>query len=45
MYSFIAWLNQSLHQLLRTTQSGQVRWYAAGIGLGTVVVVAVVIFG
>jgi NADH-quinone oxidoreductase subunit L len=45
IYHFIAWLNRFVHQLLRTTQSGQVRWYAAGIGLGTVVVVAVVIFG
>jgi NADH-quinone oxidoreductase subunit L len=45
LYHFIAWLSRLVHQLLRTTQSGQVRWYAAGIGLGTVVVVAVVIFG
>jgi NADH-quinone oxidoreductase subunit L len=45
IYHFTAWLHRFVHQLLRTTQSGQVRWYAAGIGLGTVVVVAVVIYG
>ena len=45
IYHFTAWLNRFVHQLLRTTQSGQVRWYAAGVGLGTAVVVAVVIFG
>jgi NADH-quinone oxidoreductase subunit L len=44
IYHFTAWLNRFAHQLLRTTQSGQVRWYAAGVGLGTVVVIAVVIF-
>jgi NADH-quinone oxidoreductase subunit L len=45
IYHFTAWLNRFVYQLLRTTQSGQVRWYAAGLGLGTIVVVAVVIFG
>jgi NADH-quinone oxidoreductase subunit L len=45
IYHFTAWLHRFVHQVLRTTQSGQLRWYAAGIGLGTVVVVAVVIFG
>jgi NADH-quinone oxidoreductase subunit L len=45
LYRLLAWLHRLAHQFLRTTQSGQLRWYAAGIGLGTVIVVGVVIFG
>jgi NADH-quinone oxidoreductase subunit L len=45
IYRFTAWLHRLVHQFLRTTQSGQLRWYAAGIGVGTVIVVGVVIFG
>jgi NADH-quinone oxidoreductase subunit L len=33
-----------LHRGLSLTQTGQVRWYAAGIGLGAVVALAVVIW-
>jgi NADH-quinone oxidoreductase subunit L len=44
IYEGIARLNQGLHRLLSRTQNGRVRWYAAGIGLGAVIVVAMVVF-
>jgi NADH-quinone oxidoreductase subunit L len=44
IYNLVAWLHRLVHESLRLTQSGQVRWYAAGVGLGTVVLAAVVIF-
>lgn len=43
LYDAIVWLAQVLHRALRTTQTGRVRWYAAGIALGAVVVVAIVV--
>ncbi len=44
IYTGIAALNQLLHRLTVRTQSGQTRWYAAGIALGAVIVFAIVIF-
>jgi NADH-quinone oxidoreductase subunit L len=33
-----------LHRLLSLTQTGQVRWYAAGLGVGAVIVIALAVF-
>ena len=43
IYRAIAWLNLALHRALRATQSGQVRWYAAGIALGAAIILGIVV--
>jgi len=43
IYQGIAWLNVALHHALRATQSGQVRWYAAGIALGAAIILGIVV--
>jgi NADH-quinone oxidoreductase subunit L len=43
VYRGIAGLVQLGHRLLRRTQAGQLRWYAAGIVLGAVLVLALVV--
>jgi NADH-quinone oxidoreductase subunit L len=40
----IAHLSQRAHHLLSQTQTGQVRWYAASIAAGAVLVIALVVF-
>jgi NADH-quinone oxidoreductase subunit L len=44
VYEWIARLSRRAHRLLSWTQNGRVRWYAAGIGLGAVIAVAMVVF-
>jgi NADH-quinone oxidoreductase subunit L len=44
IYAAIASLAVALHNALSATQSGQLRWYAAGIALGAVVAVAFGVF-
>jgi NADH-quinone oxidoreductase subunit L len=43
IYQGIAWLNVALHHALRATQSGRVRWYAAGIALGAAIILGIVV--
>jgi NADH-quinone oxidoreductase subunit L len=43
LYQGIAWLMRSLHRLLSRTQNGRLRWYALGIGIGAVLVIAMVV--
>ncbi|MFA5865847.1 MAG: NADH-quinone oxidoreductase subunit L [Phycisphaerae bacterium] len=43
-YDDIAWLNRIFHRRLSDTQTGQVRWYAAGITVGAIIVIAIVVF-
>jgi len=43
-YNGIAYLNELLYRGLSLTENGRVRWYAAGIAAGTVVLVAIVLF-
>ena len=43
IYQGIARLNLALHRALRATQSGQVRWYAAGIALGAAIILGIVV--
>jgi NADH-quinone oxidoreductase subunit L len=45
IYRLTAGVHRLAHQFLRATQTGQLRWYAASIGLGAAIIVAVVIFG
>jgi NADH-quinone oxidoreductase subunit L len=42
-YEGLARLAEALHGLLSRTQTGRVRWYAAGIALGAVVVIALAV--
>ncbi len=44
VYRAVARLNVALHQGLTATQSGRVRAYALGIGLGAAAVVAILVF-
>ncbi len=41
LYKAIAWLARAVNLLLGRTQSGQVRWYALGIAIGAVILVAI----
>ena len=43
-YTGVADLNELLYRGLSLTENGRVRWYAAGIAAGTVVLVAIVLF-
>jgi NADH-quinone oxidoreductase subunit L len=43
-YNGVADLNELLYRGLSLTENGRVRWYAAGIAAGTVVLVAIVLF-
>ena len=44
IYTFIAWLNRILNQVLARTQTGRIRWYAMGIVLGAVITLTIVAF-
>jgi NADH-quinone oxidoreductase subunit L len=39
----LAWLSELAYRALRSTETGKVRWYAAGIAFGSVVLVALVL--
>jgi NADH-quinone oxidoreductase subunit L len=40
-YLRTAWLSRKLHDLTRATQTGRIRWYAASMAWGAVVVIAI----
>ena len=44
VYEFLAAITRSCHGLLRLTQTGRIRWYAAGIAAGTVVALGMAVF-
>ena len=44
IYAGMAGLCRVSYRGLRTTENGKVRWYAAGIASGTVILIAVVLF-
>lgn len=44
LYTGIARLTEALNRALRLTQTGRLRWYAAGIAAGSVLFVAVALF-
>ena len=43
VFTFIALLNRDVHHALSLTESGRLRWYAAGIGAGAVIFLGVVL--
>ena len=43
LYDGIAQVNTLLHRLLSRTQTGQVRWYAAGLAVGAILLLAMVV--
>ena len=43
IYDAIAWISCTLHEMLAETQTGRVRWYAAGIAVGAIVVLGIVV--
>ena len=42
-FEAIAWMHMVMHEGLRRTQSGSLRWYAAGIAGGAIVTVAILV--
>lgn len=44
IYAGIAGFCRVSHRGLRTTENGKLRWYAAGVALGTIIFIAVVLF-
>ena len=43
-YTGVARVNEIAWRVLRRTETGRLRWYAAGIAAGTIVFIAVVLF-
>lgn len=43
-YMGIAAFNRSVHNVLRFTQTGSIRWYAMGIAIGAVVFLGIIVF-
>jgi NADH-quinone oxidoreductase subunit L len=43
IYAFIAWVARVANGTLSDTQTGRLRWYAAGIAFGGIVAVAIVV--
>lgn len=41
LYTTIAWLCRHGNQLLSTSQTGRIRWYAASMALGTVIIISI----
>ncbi len=44
IYAALAWLVRGFHLGLRATENGRLRWYATGIVVGSVVVLAVMVY-
>lgn len=44
IYAGIAWLSRVAYRLLHETQTGRVRWYAAVVAAGSVVIMAITLF-
>ncbi len=42
-YVFLARIARSCHSALQSTQTGRVRWYAAGLAVGTVVALGIAV--
>ena len=41
LYLAIAWLSRRLHRMISASQTGQLRWYASSMALGTAVIIAI----
>ena len=44
IYTGIAWGSRGIHNLVRRTQDGKVRLYAAGIAFGAIITIAIAVF-
>jgi NADH-quinone oxidoreductase subunit L len=44
IYQGIAWVSQALNRALSRTETGQLRWYALGIGAGAILIIAIEVF-
>ncbi|MDA8082263.1 MAG: NADH-quinone oxidoreductase subunit L [Nitrospiraceae bacterium] len=44
VYEGAAWYSGVFHHLLGLTQTGKVRWYAFGIGLGAIITIGIAVF-
>src|SRR5262245_52795442 len=44
IYDAIAWWTQAAYRALSGTETGQVRWYAMGIAIGAVAIIAIAVF-
>ena len=44
VYDALAWSSQAAWRVLSGTQTGRVRWYAAGVTVGAIVVTTLVLF-
>ncbi len=40
---WITWVNRGLYWILRQTQTGNVRWYASGIAVGAIILIAIMV--
>ena len=43
IYTGLAGLSRALSRALSTTETGRLRWYAAGIAIGAVVIIAIAV--
>jgi NADH-quinone oxidoreductase subunit L len=43
-YESAAWCSRTLHGVLSRTQTGRVRWYAAGIAAGAIISIGIAVF-
>ena len=43
IYGGVAWYNRFFHRALSLTQSGRIRWYAAGITLGAIITIGIAV--
>jgi NADH-quinone oxidoreductase subunit L len=43
LYRFLAWVAADLHQTLRLSQTGRLRWYAGGLVLGALILLLLVV--
>lgn len=44
IFAFLAFLAKAFHYLLSLTQSGRLRWYAAGLAVGAVLTLTIIVF-
>jgi NADH-quinone oxidoreductase subunit L len=43
IYTGLAWLNVAGNRVLSATETGRLRWYAAGIAIGAIIVIAIMV--
>ena len=43
-YSSLGWLSTQFHEVLSASETGKVRWYAAGVAIGALIVLAILVW-